>query len=257
MDRQSFAGLWDFYCFPVHSELLLEADGHYHHAMLGAVQSHWGAWALEDREGQSVLQLELHGAQPVTFPGPFGGVPVAWPNSETWAVTAVAPNEIDFFHGRMVRRNFVALPKTPVGVAPVTLKAAPDASSGKETAAATSAAPASGASVPEAALPQAGSVPAGHDAPVMANWRKLSPDQMQMWQDSMKAIQGAYAGMQQNVGKAYTAMQQSNAATFADIYGKRQQAIHDAFAQRTGVITQFNNVVHNAVPDFISKVIQG
>jgi hypothetical protein len=45
MDREAFIGLWDLYHGKLHSELLLQTDGSYHHSLMGGVQSHWGAWS--------------------------------------------------------------------------------------------------------------------------------------------------------------------------------------------------------------------
>jgi hypothetical protein len=113
MNRESFIGLWDMYCGWVHSELLLQTDNSYRHSLWGAVQSHWGVWSLVEQAGQPYLLLELRGAQPAAYPGLTGMVPMNWPETETWAITAVTPNQINFYQGHMVRRAFVQPPSAP------------------------------------------------------------------------------------------------------------------------------------------------
>jgi hypothetical protein len=113
MDRESFIGLWDVYAGPTHSELLLQTDDTYVHSVWGGAQSHWGLWSLCSQAGHSLLVLELKGAQPLVFSGPFGPVPMNWPKAESWAVLEVRLNQVNFYGGLMVRRAFAIAQEMP------------------------------------------------------------------------------------------------------------------------------------------------
>ncbi|HLJ30226.1 MAG TPA: hypothetical protein VKY85_26195 [Candidatus Angelobacter sp.] len=104
INRESFIGVWNLYAGLSSSELDLQANGEYLHAFLGGAQSHWGVWSIQQDRGFNVLRLDLQGAQPEIYNGPFGPITMQWPPYEAWAIIEVLPNQVAIYGGLLVRR---------------------------------------------------------------------------------------------------------------------------------------------------------
>src|SRR5271165_4938773 len=188
VDRESFIGFWDFYSGRLHSELLLQSDGNYHHALMGGIQSHWGVWSVDAKHTPPLLLLELHGAEPPVYNGPLGPIRINWPKSESWAVLTVQDSQICFFNGLMVRRAFVAFSgagASEVAGAPILPPVPPQA-------------PPINLPPAQYSAPASPPPPEDHQDSVLTQWQKTNADTMKAWQDAMKTTQDNFNQMLQS-----------------------------------------------------------
>jgi hypothetical protein len=224
MDRESFIGLWDVFTGSTHSELLLQTDGTYGHSLWGGAQSHWGQWSLRNQDGHPLLVLELKGAQPTVFISPFGPVPMNWPKAESWVLSAVQPNQVNFYGGLMLRRAFAV----PQGM-PIVERQSPPAEIPKQV-------PATAAEIPKEmpamtlpppaySAPPLPPPPDPHSAEVMKQWQSLNLEM-------------------------YKAHRQAN----IDIYAARQEMDIIEFTARQKATFGMSDAVHENAQKFIKSI---
>lgn len=107
MIEQMLIGIWDVQGGGMQSEVLFNADHTYVNTLAGGMQQHWGTWSIMQNGGIYFIVFQIKGAQPQSFVGPLGTVPIQWPTSETWTITNIEPNHISIYGGELYRRGAV------------------------------------------------------------------------------------------------------------------------------------------------------
>lgn len=116
INRELFVGSWNVYAEASISQLELQENGKYLHSLWNGLHSHWGAWSIQQDSSFHILRLDLQGAQPETYNGPNGPVPMQWPPFEAWVINQVFPDHaaISVFGGLLVRRSLISPSPTAV-----------------------------------------------------------------------------------------------------------------------------------------------
>jgi hypothetical protein len=103
--RDMLVGVWDCYGGGISTELVLQSDRTYSATCIAAGTAHWGEWDVTPGPGSMFLRFTLKGHQPNSFVGPLGSTPIHWPDTETWVILGVEPNQVTVQGGMMIRRQ--------------------------------------------------------------------------------------------------------------------------------------------------------
>ena len=112
LNQQALFGIWDITLADgKRVELALDDHGNFSYVLLGENWAYWGLWSFDPNAGgYPLISLTRKGGYPVRYYGPLGSTDLVYTEHETWSITAVQGDRINFGGVFMVRRAPTPLP---------------------------------------------------------------------------------------------------------------------------------------------------